>query len=68
MGEDRAIYFTFSRQRELRPTYRLTTKSRLADAEDKDHEASGADIAYFMRKLSKKYNERNIAVFFDYED
>jgi len=66
--KDRPIVFTFSKARESRPSYLLTTKSHLADHEDRVHELSGIDFCFWMKKLSKKYNDRGIAVIFDYED
>ena len=65
--KDRTIAFTYSKTGRSRPSYLLTTKSHLADKKDKVHEISGIDFCYFMEKLSKKYNDRGIAVIFDYE-
>ena len=66
--EEKTIVFTLSRESETRPHWRLRTKSRHADESDKVIELNAIDVLHYLKVLSRKYNDRNIAVLFDYED
>ena len=66
---ERTIVFTFSRMTTAIPsTYHLWTRSSLADKEDKRIELKAIDFCTYMKYLSKKYNNKDIGVLFDYED
>ena len=64
--EDKTIVFTFKKLNNYRG-YLLYTKSALADKADKEKDAGAIDFAFYMKTLSKKYNDRGVAVLFDYE-
>lgn len=66
--KEKTIVFTFVRVNDTRPNFRCRTKSRLADEEDKEIELNGIDFRFYMNRLSRKYNERNIEVLFGYKD
>lgn len=61
----KSITFTFSRQNSC---FVLYTRSLLADIEDKETELDADEFPFYMNNLTEKYNARNIAVLFDYEN
>ena len=66
---DKTIVFTFSRMTTTVPcVYHLWTRSAFADKEDKRIELNAIDFCFYMKHLSKKYNDKGIGVEFDYED
>ncbi len=63
--EDKTIVFTFKYMGRMNWT--IYTKSGLVDKADKNIETKAIDFRFDMKRLTEKYNDRNISVLFDYE-